>query len=518
MARTHPLPKGAKIGAGPHPAIGKMMVPDKLTISEIENALHRLNYRWKSDTLALWRGHRVSGAPDQIYAGYEEFISLKTIERIDALPDKKARIRLKFALIDHFLRRILMPHEAEMHSWTRSAAAQVDGHNIYFKDIIAWCQKSSTHSQRQVLQSETGALCKFLKPFALNYWSFLLEILRDHLGFENYLEYCRQKKEIDFTHYYHLLHQVLERTDSIYFAAMEHWSRRHYELPLADLTRFDAINLLGLGQFDALFPERSPTSLTEFFRCWEIDVDRTPGLTLELGQDAQKSSQAMCFILSAPGEVHVLMRPEGGWVDLETLWHELGHGLAAVHTSAELPRVDRDMTTSDSLSEAYAFLLQNLTLSRPFLRDYLGLAPETAQTLYYYKVLKDLSVFRRYAAKFIAEVNMFSSGNLADGRPYADVMARYTGFYHQPESHLFDLVAEFYCLDYLLGWMGEAVLENHLRRQLGEDWMFNPEAGVTLKKWWSIGNQYAMFDFFEKNGLAAPTPDLLLQRWEAVLD
>jgi hypothetical protein len=68
--------------------------------------------------------------------------------------------------------------------------------------------------------------------------------------------------------------------------------------------------------------------------------------------------------------------------------------------------------------------------------------------------LKDLSVFRRYAAKFISEYEMFSGGDLSDGRPYAETMARITGFYHQPESHLFDLVPEFYCADYLLGWTG----------------------------------------------------------------
>jgi hypothetical protein len=42
-------------------------------------------------------------------------------------------------------------------------------------------------------------------------------------------------------------------------------------------------------------------------------------------------------------------------------------------------------------------------------------------------------------------------------------MARITGFYHQPESHLFDLVPEFYCADYLLGWLGEAVLNEYGR-------------------------------------------------------
>ena len=58
------------------------------------------------------------------------------------------------------------------------------------------------------------------------------------------------------------------------------------------------------------------------------------------------------------------MRPEGGWIDVETLWHELGHGLSAVTTDPSLPAVDRELATAFSLSEVYAFLLQRMALSQ----------------------------------------------------------------------------------------------------------------------------------------------------------
>ena len=60
------------------------------------------------------------------------------------------------------------------------------------------------------------------------------------------------------------------------------------------------------------------------------------------------------------------MRPEGGWGDLETLWHELGHGLSAAFTSPDISMVMRDMGTSFALSEAFAFLNQSLVLFNPF--------------------------------------------------------------------------------------------------------------------------------------------------------
>ncbi|MBT8371279.1 MAG: hypothetical protein KJO34_09980, partial [Deltaproteobacteria bacterium] len=103
---------------------------------------------------------------------------------------------------------------------------------------------------------------------------------------------------------------------------------------------------------------------------------------------------------------------------------------------------------------------------------------------------------------------------LSDGESYARRMARYTGYYHQPESHLFDLVPEFYSLDYLLGWMGESILQGHLSQNLGSSWMLKHETGDVLKKWWSQGNRYDIFQFFEINGLGPMTADLLVDRWK----
>ena len=89
---------------------------------EIENILHHLNYRWNVEALAQWEGTKVPFKPDQIYDGYEIFISHDTLERIDKLKNKSAGKRLKYALIDHFLQRSLLPHETEMRGWMQGAA------------------------------------------------------------------------------------------------------------------------------------------------------------------------------------------------------------------------------------------------------------------------------------------------------------------------------------------------------------------------------------------------------------
>ena len=466
----------------------------------------------------MWKGDKAPFKYYQIYDSYEDFISLKTLRHMENLDHGPDKTRLKHALIDHYLQRALLPHETEMRSWMKGASAHVAGKKIYFKDIIPWCQKNSTYEKRQLLQKETGPLCKFLTPFALNHWNILLKTIdTDELGFENYLDYCHKKKGVDYHYYYGLLKDLLLETDDLYFPAMEQWCRERFSRPLDELTRFDAINILGLGNLDPLFPGKPVADLIPFFDYWEIDIANTPGLNLEIEREKGKSSQAISFILQVPEEVYVLMQPEGGWIDLETLWHELGHGLSAVFTSPELSAVKSDLATSFSLSEAFAFLNQNLTLSLPFLEDYLGIKPAVSQELSYYKVLKDLSLFRRYAAKFLAEYKMFSNGDLSNGHPYAELMARYTGFYYQPESHLFDLVPELYSLDYILGWLTETIMEDHLKEVAGHHWMFKPKAGRILKKWWGQGNQHEIPLFLKLNDLGGLNTAPIVKRWKETL-
>ncbi len=498
------------------------------TIADIESELHRLNYRWKMDVLSLWKGE-VPERSFELYDGVEELISRKTLARIDEIAPPEIRNRLRFALIDHYLQRTLLPHDVEMQAWMRGARAVVGEERIYMREIIPWCQTSSTYEKRQILQQETGPLCKFLKPFALNYWDVQLTMLKEELGFENYIDYCGRKKGIDYARYYELAVDLLKRTDDLYFARMEEWVQNRFGRPLSELNRFDAIKLLCLQEFDPMLHEKHPKDrlgdlLGEhlkdqlgFLKSWGINPFRMPHLHLDIGMQTGKRAQGMTFFLSVPEEIHVLMRPQRGWIDIETLWHELGHGLSAAHARPDLPLSDRNLPTAYSLSECYAFLLQHIAMTPPFTKGIIGLSEKDAQTLYYYKNLRDLSVFRRYAGKFISEYEMFSRGDLENGEPYAEQMRKSTGFYHQPESHLFDLVPEFYSLDYLLGWMGEAIFAQYLQQELGEGWAFSQQTGEILKEWWQEGFRYDIFAFFAEKGLGELGPEPLLDRWKECL-
>ena len=286
---------------------------------------------------------------------------------------------------------------------------------------------------------------------------------------------------------------------------------------MQQLTRFDAIYLLSLSQRDRLCPRKGPEETLRVFSA--VGAEPSPGIrvfTLHLSTAPEKSAQAITIMVRIPEAVHILMRPEGGWIDVETLWHELGHGpVGRCHPIRRCPVVDRELATAFSLSEVYAFLLQRMALSRPVLESVMELPEQTVATMVYYRALKEFSVFRRYAAKFISELR-----DVFRRRPRRrPPLCRDHGPHHRLLSpagkpHLFDLVPEFYCADYLLGWMGEALLADQLRGRFGRCWCLRAETGEKLKAFWRQGNQADIFSFFKNNGLGALTAVPLLKRWE----
>ena len=492
------------------------MTIDSLDLGAIEQTLLTLNYRLTSRALNLWQGKEPGPSDRSVYDGLGDYLKPSTIARVGrASMPKKERERIFHGLLGHYLQYRLFPYENELFTWMRGAAAHVDGEKIYFKDILSWCQKRSDLEKRRMLEKETSSLCKFLKPFALSFWEFLLELLQDEFAYPGYAAYCQDKKHVDYEAFVPKLHAILEQTETLYFQAMELWTQRSLGLPLSELNRFDAVYLLGLGEFDHFFPsDISLEKHLDFFNQWGIHVKDLPGIHLHIDHSPGKGAQAMSFALRIPDEIHLVMNPQGGWIDLETLFHEMGHTLSHALTSAKLSSAEKDFFTSNTLSETYAFLLQNMCLSPQFLERELGLRCTAIEELSFFKAVKEMSVFRRYVSKFLAEYEMFSENDIGKGDTYARLLQKYTGFSYRPETQLFDLAPEFYALDYVISWIAEATMEKWLVQTLGDDWMFKREAGQILKDWWQCGNCYELDEFFAVKGLGGIDTADIVNRWQ----
>ncbi|RPJ01471.1 MAG: hypothetical protein EHM36_13400 [Deltaproteobacteria bacterium] len=423
--------------------------------------------------------------------------------------------RLFYTLLGHCLQHGALPYENELSMWMRGAAAVVDGEKIYLRDVHNWCQKRSDVRKRRIMEKETSSLAKFLRPFALSSWEYVLDLIENELEYVDYVDYCREKKGLDYSAHLSKTLDFLGTTDELYFGAMEDWVNGSLGISLSEASHFDAIYLVGLGEFDSLFPNHIPIAEhLRFFDHWQMDVAHLPGLHLHTSFSRKKGSQGITFALKIPQEVHVVLNPQGGWIDLETLFHEMGHALSLIFTSPALSPTEKDFNTSSTLSETFAFLVQNMCFSPSFLERQLGLKPKEIDTISHYKALKDMAFFRRYAAKFLAEYKMYEEKTIGNGETYASILKKHTGFTYKPETQLFDLAPELYSLDYVMAWMGEVSMERSLARNLGEEWMFKPEAGQILREWWRSGNRDEFEESLSREGIGPLNSSDILDRWK----
>jgi len=69
-----------------------------LSLSEIENTLYHLNYRWNLQALALWNGDSIPFKAYELYEGYDDFISLDTLSDIDHVAKEPEKLAVAICL------------------------------------------------------------------------------------------------------------------------------------------------------------------------------------------------------------------------------------------------------------------------------------------------------------------------------------------------------------------------------------------------------------------------------------
>ncbi|MEA3547791.1 MAG: hypothetical protein U9R66_09005 [Thermodesulfobacteriota bacterium] len=433
--------------------------------------------------LSLYLGKKPSPEDQTVALNIEE---VREIKSLFGILGKEGKVYNE--AVDHFLRTKIEPFQAMFDSWMRGAAAQVNGENVPFTEIITWCQDCEDNRARKTLGKETLSLCRFLAPFSHASWKGLLQVVENDLGYEGYIPCCEEKKRVSLGDARKQALLFLDETKAKHESCIRPLLREMTGLSLEDASRFDAIYLLGLRYLDHLFPPGLTVKrVIDFFNTWGMQLSDHPGLHLHI--QGKPGRQSYCIPVSIPSEIHVVTGPLHGWLDLEALYHELGHAMSFLFADPHLPVEDREFLHSGALSETYAFLLQKMCLSRVFLQDVLGLSEKDARKVEDVHEVKWLALTRRYAAKLVIEVDNFREGRLQKGeKHYAQIMQRETGFHYDPETYLFDLMPDFYSYDYFQAFMGTGSLWKYLAVSKGCNWPVNPATGDILKNWWKMGN------------------------------
>jgi hypothetical protein len=490
------------------------------TLEEIRTELEALHTELGRENHAVRSGLKGAQAAASVLSRHPLVAERATVEQLrgllrEAQGEERALLRrLFFGCVEAHVQRLLAPLDDAAAFVLAGSGVRVNGEFVHYFDITPWLQRQDSLEARAELARGMERVYQATNPLLARLLTDEDRLLRS-LGFGGYLGWCRAKKGLGYSEALPRLKESLSRTAPLYFERMEAWVGAEYGRPLSQLSRFDCIHLLRLKGFDHLFPPAGLKRVPALLGRMGLEVNH-PHIRLDLSVHRRKNPQAVCLGVRIPEEIHLVLKPQGGLLDAETLLHELGHALSLAHFGPRLPFEYRYLPANRGLSEAFAFLLQGLLGSEPFLSA-LGLSGAEASVLRRMKRLKDLALWRRYAAKLTSEVRMWEAGGPGDGALYGATLTRHTGFRYEPAGYLADLEPEFYAADYLRAWMAEAQLAALLEREFGEGWPLDPRSGELLRSLWREGERHTLERVLERLGLSPFDTGTLERRFQTDL-
>ena len=274
----------------------------------------------------------------------------------------------------------------------------------------------------------------------------------------------------------------LRETEAMWADVLPVFLKKSLGLKPEEATRSDALALLRASEFDGAFPG-STMEATIRRQMDEMGVDATAGgrVIFDVGERPGKRSRAFCSPVRVPDEVYLVLRPHGGQTDYTTFLHELGHALHFAYARRDYPFEFRWLG-DNSVTESYAMLFDHRMQDKGWLLRYSELGKGNVDEFLRAAGFEELHFLRRYCAKFLYEVQVYS-GTL-DWRQmpdlYAETLTRATTFRYRKADAFVDLDPRFYSARYLRAWQLQSVVDESLVNRFDVDWFRNPEAGPWL--------------------------------------
>jgi hypothetical protein len=270
----------------------------------------------------------------------------------------------------------------------------------------------------------------------------------------------------------------LHDTDAMWSSVLDERLRR-FGVPRGEATRADSLALFRLREFDDAFPESAMESVIRR-NCAEMGIDANAAgrITFDIGDRPGKRPRAFCSPVRIPEEVYLVLRPHGGQSDYGTFLHELGHALHFGNARADYPFEYRWLG-DNSVTESYAMLFDHRMQQRAWLQRYTGLDRKRADAYLRLAGFEELHFVRRYCAKLLYEIQVYSGAVDWKALPdiYVEILAAATGFQYRSADAFIDLDSRFYSTRYLRAWQLQALLTETLVERYDVDWWRNPRAG-----------------------------------------
>lgn len=418
----------------------------------------------------------------------------KHLKKADTSDGRERLERLFHACVDLVIEEEVASLADMLNFYLERGRMHISGEKVPALEVVPWLQAESDFDKREAMLSECVIFHKgIINPMQLGILELTIRTVREKFGYRDFAAFCEAKKGADFESSAKVFEYYLEETSDFYNNGMKSWVKEVIGRPFDNLNRFHALYLLRIRDFDSYFPvETLGEKLSRTFGGIGFDIMGRSDISIDMESYAAKNPDAVCIGIEIPGDIHVLVKPVGGLIDMETLLHEVGHAFYISHFDSNLPLEYRRLYRSTALDEAFAFLFMELIENPLWARSVAGLEATEAARLADMSRLRRLCLVRRYIGKFLAELELHRSGDIKNPEPYCRRLHQATGFAYEPEGYLVDMEPDFYSFDYLCAWAGANSMRQFLESHFGYEWFQSNEAGDFLKTVASIGRRYSL--------------------------
>jgi hypothetical protein len=468
-------------------------------------------YRRQADDFSTEIGREYylhfSGQKDdfEIEAIYERHSGLFSRGVVDDLRGSGNRELLMFA-VEGLVGQETKAEEAEAARREAALELTVNGETIPFRQARVVQANEAGRDRREAIEHaalETGE--RELTPLQVATHEKTAEVIQE-LGWRSLLDLCEELSGIDLADLQRQTDALIADTEDMFEPLVEPELERHVGVGFADLRSSDLPAFFRAPDLDAPFPpERAIPAMQQTLAGLGIDINAMTNVTVDAEIRPTKTPRAFCSPVRVPEEVYLMISPQGGRDDTETLLHEAGHTMHFGHVQPGIS-FERRRTGDPSISEIFAFLFQYLSDEPAWLEDMFGV--EAGPLAGYAQAIK-LVFLRRYSAKLAYERQLHAPD--ADLAAMPDVYKRHLSdalHLDWPRQRwIGDVDPFFYSAAYIRAWACERLLRGHLIERFGERWYASTEAGDLLKQLWSKGQQPLAEDLLEDLGLP-PAIDL----------
>lgn len=487
-----------------------------LSTDDVSSALEQAQYELATEGRLARVGLKDRQEMAPIVARYSYLYSHAQIEAARAEMEaetgerREELTRIYHALLDGYVNARVSSLYDEVVSSLATATAVVGGKPYPFHALIPEIVRTSNAEQREqllagmveVITSRNGLLSRLQAE---------TEAAMAELGYASYPGFFAAAKRVDYARFAAVVERTLELTQPLYAEHVGAWVQVELGRPLDGLSCAHSYWLRRNQVPAKLFPAgRMEQALRRSLHAFGVDLDAQTNIHIDAENRPTKNPRACVFGARIPDEVHLIIKPTGGKGDYDAFFHEAGHAEHYACTDPNLPFAFRRLATSHAQPELFSYLMENLVNDPEWLQTYLNMSPRQARFVAYRAALNDLTLLRRYCAKFLYEYAFFARGG--DGPAlYTDGLRRHTGFVYPPAFWQHDRDPGFYSADYLRAWFGHAQVRTALRERFGPRWWADPVAGAQVRDLWRAGVRPEIEDVVRDMGAAVWDAGALLR-------